>query len=113
MKLLLRVVLQMEKKEGSGKVASFFVAISLGKGICYCQHYEKLSVNLLVEFVENSFIEIFKKSCNPIANLFVKDGDPSQSSKATKTALDKIGAVQFSIPIRSPDFSPIKNFQFS
>ena len=26
-----------------GKVANYFVAISLGKGICYCKHYEKLS----------------------------------------------------------------------
>ena len=33
-----------EYKAGyGGKVANSFVAISLGKGICYCKHYEKLS----------------------------------------------------------------------
>ena len=41
--------------------------------------------------------------------MFVQDGDPSQNSKAAKTALDKIGAVQFSITPRSPDHNPIEN----
>ena len=41
--------------------------------------------------------------------MFVQDGDPSQNSKAAKTALDKIGAVQFSIPPRSLDLNPIEN----
>ena len=41
--------------------------------------------------------------------MFVQDGDPSQNSKAAKTALEKIGAVQFSIPPRSPDLNPIEN----
>ena len=41
--------------------------------------------------------------------MFVQDGDPSQNSKAAKTALSKIGAVQFSIPPRSPDLNPIEN----
>ena len=76
-----------------GKVASFFVAISLGKRICYCKHYEKLSGKLFAEFIESNFLEIFKSSCNPTGNVFVQDGDPSQNSKAAKTALGKIGAV--------------------
>ena len=41
--------------------------------------------------------------------MFVQDVDPSQNSKAAKTALDKIGAVRFSIPPRSLDLNPIKN----
>ena len=41
--------------------------------------------------------------------MFVQDGDPSQNSKAAKNALEKIGAVQFSIPPRSPDLNPIAN----
>ena len=36
-----------------GKVASLFVAISLGKRICYCKHYEKLSGIIFAEFIEN------------------------------------------------------------
>ena len=81
-----------------GKVTSFFVATSLGKGICYCKYYEKLSATIFPEFKENNFIEIFQSSCNPAGNVFVQDGDPSQNSKAAKTALEKIGAVKFSIP---------------
>ena len=95
------------KAGNDGKVASFFVAISRGKGICYCKHYEKRSGKLFSEFIENNFIKIFKSSCNPAGNAFVQDGDPSQNSKAAKTALDKIGAVQFSIPSRSSDLNPI------
>ena len=41
--------------------------------------------------------------------MFLQDGDPSQNSKAAKTTLDKIGAVQFTIPLRSPDLHPIEN----
>ena len=92
-----------------GKVASVFVAILLGKVICYCKHYEKRSGKTLAEFIENNFIEIFKSSCNPAGNVFVQDGDLSQNFKATKTAIDKIGAVQFSITTRSLDHNLIGN----
>ena len=97
-------------KAGHGaKVVSFFVALSLGKAICYCKHYDKLSGTIFAEFIENNFIQIFKSSYNPAGNVFVQDGDPSQNSKAAKTALGKIGAVQFSIPQRSPDLNPIES----
>ena len=86
-----------------------FVAISLGKGIYYCKHYEELSGKLFAEFIENNFFELFKSSCNPTVNVFVRDGDPSQNSQAAKTALDKIGAVQFSVSPRSLDLNPIEN----
>ena len=89
-----------------GKVTSFFVAISLGKEICYCKHYEKLSVKLFAEFIENNFLKIFKSSCNPTVNVFVQDGNPRQNSK---DALHRTGAEQFSIPPRSPDLNPIED----
>ena len=84
----------------------FFVAISLGKEICYCKHYEKLSVKLFAEFIENNFLKIFKSSCNPTVNVFVQDGNPRQNSKDT---LHRTGAEQFSIPPRSPDLNPIED----
>ena len=90
------------------KLASFFT-ISLGKVICYYKHYEKLSGQTFAEFIKNNFIEIFKRGCNPTGNVFIQDGDPSQNPKAAKTALDKIGAVQFSIPPRFPDLNPIEH----
>ena len=110
MKASLRVAIQREIKLGIVvKWQVFFVAISLGTGFCYCKHYEEFSGKLFAEFIENNFLEIFKNSCNPTRNVFVQDGDPSQNSKAAKTALSKIGAVQFSIPPRSPDLNPIEN----
>ena len=110
MKALLRVLLQRGIKEGIvAKWQVFFVTISLGKGICYCKHYEKLSGKVFAEFIGNNFIEIFRSSCNAAGSVFVQDSDPGQKSKAAKTALDKIGAVQFSILPRSPDLNPIEN----
>ena len=73
-----------------GKIASYSVAMSRGKVICYCKHYKKLSVKLFAEYIESNFIEIFKSSCNPAGNVFVQDGDLSQNSKVAKTTLDKI-----------------------
>ena len=90
-------------------MASFFVVISLGKGICYCKHYKKLSGTIFAEFIVNTFIEIFKKSCNTAGNVIVQAGDPCQNSKAAKTAIDKMGPLQFSIPPHSPDLNPIEN----
>ena len=68
----------------------------------------KLSGTIFAEFIENIFIEIFKKSCNTAGNVIVQAGDPCQNSKAAKTAIDKIGTVQFSIPPHSPDLNPIE-----
>ena len=66
MKALIRAVLQKEIKQGMVvKWLVFFVALSLGKGICYFKHYEKLSDKLFGEFIENNFLEILKSSCNP------------------------------------------------
>ena len=87
----------------------FFVTISLGKGTSYCKHYEKRIGKLFAEFIEKNFIEIFKSSCNPRGNMSVQDGDPSQNSKAIKTALDTMGPVQFTIPPNRPDLNPTGN----
>ena len=67
-----------ENKAGhGGKVTSFSVAISLGKWICYCKYYKKLSGKLFAEFIEKNFIKIFKSGCNLTGNVFVHDGGPS------------------------------------
>ena len=34
------------------KVVSFFVAISLGKGICFCKHYQKINSELFAGFLK-------------------------------------------------------------
>ena len=63
---LIKGCTSIENKAGhGGKMASFFVAISFGKGICFCKHYGKLSGKLFAEYIENNFTELFKNSCNP------------------------------------------------
>ena len=91
------------------KSGTFFVVMSLGKGICYWKHYEKLSGKLFTEFIVNNFLQMFKSSFNPTGNVFVKFGDPRQNSKAAKIVLYKIGSVQFSFLPGSPDLNPIEN----
>ena len=83
--------------------------MSLGKDICYWKHYEKLSGKLFTEFIVNNFLQMFKSSFNPTGNVFVQVGDPSKNSKAAKTALYKIGSVQFSLSPGSPDLNPIED----
>ena len=41
--------------------------------------------------------------------MVVQNGDPIQNSKAAENALNKIGAVQFSIPSRHLDLNPTEN----
>ena len=109
MKVLLRVVLQKDIKQAMVAKRQGFVPILLGKGIYFFKHYEKRSGKLYAEFIENNFTEIFKSSCNPTGNVFVQDGHPSPNFKAAKTALDKIGVVQISIPPRGPDLNSMEN----
>ena len=72
MKALLRVLLQRERNQGTvAKWQVFFIAISLGKRICYCKYYKKFGCILFAKFIVNNFLEIFKSSCNPTGNVFV------------------------------------------
>ena len=60
-------------------------------------------------FIRTSFKKIIRKSCNPAGNLFVQDGDPSQTSKAAAKEWQKRKIKLLSIPPRSPDINPIEN----
>ena len=92
-----------------GRWQAFLLLYHLVKGFAFVNITKKMNGNLFAQFVENNFPDIFKESCNPSGNVFVQDGDPSQNSKAAKISLEKIGALQFSIPPRSPDLNPIEN----
>ena len=100
-----------ESHEGSGgKVANFFVAIAYEKGVVLCEQYMgNLNGQMFADFIREHFKETFNKSVNPTGKLFLQDGDPSQNSKKSKTALDEVGSRQFSIPPRSPDLNPIES----
>ena len=98
------------KKAGNGgRTAHFFVGMSYRKGVILCEPYEKLDGQIFADFVTKHFPVAFNKSYHPYSRSFLQDGDPSQNSKKAKVALSKIGAVQFSIPPRSPDCNPIEN----
>ena len=85
-KAWLRETTKGNKAGHGGKVASFLLLYHLVKELLL-QALRKLSGKLFAEFTENKFLEIFKSSCNPTGNVFVQDDDPSQNSKAAKTAL--------------------------
>lgn len=98
-------------KVGSGgKVAHFMVAISYDRAAIVCDQYEKMNGKYFAGFVREKFRWMIENSVNPHGSYFLQDGDPSQNSKLAKTEIDKIGAVQISIPPRSPDINPIENF---
>ena len=88
----------------------FCVAISYRKGVIFCRDYEKLTGKYFASLVTEDFKDVFRRSCDPKGNVFLQDGDPSQNSKPAKVALEKIGAIQFGIPPRSPDCNPIENY---
>lgn len=97
-------------KEGR-KQAKFMVAISYGKGVVMCIHYTgRLNASTYAEFVENQFPRAFAKSSNPVSRRFLQDGCPIQNSAKAKKMYDKVGALVFSIPPRSPDINCIENF---
>ena len=65
---------------------------------------------MLKSFVEERFPGMFEKSAKPKGKLFLQDsGDPSQNSKLSCYAIDRVGCCLFKIPTRSPNFNPIDN----
>ena len=93
-----------------GNVAHFIVAIALQKGVILCEQYEgKINRDMFSDFIKKDFQETFSQFRIPKGKSFVQDGCPLQNSKKARQALDKVGAIKFSIPPRSPDFNPIEN----
>lgn len=99
------------KKEGvGGKVARFIVSIGYGVGVVQVEHLPAtLNGNLFANFIRDKFNDIFSKSANPQAKLFLQDGDPSQNSAVARKAMAAVGCELFKIPARSPDINPIEN----
>lgn len=97
------------KKEGSVNV-NFMVAISYGKGVVLCEQYEGSITGPKFSEIVKSFPKAFKKSSSPRARRFLMDGCPRQNSKVAVRAIEKVNAVVFKIPPRSPDLNPIENF---
>lgn len=107
--LNLECTAKASKCKDGGRLAHFFVAISYSKGVILCEQYEHLDGNFFAKFIRKHFGGVFNRSHNPEGNIFVQDGDPSQNSRQAKLALERVNAVQFDIPARSPDCNPIEN----
>jgi transposase len=99
------------KKEGvGGRMARFMVAIAYGKGVVACHQYQgHIDGEKFSKMVTNLFPEIFKNSANPVRQLFLQDGDPSQNSRLARDTWEGLGYSMFAIPPRSPDLNPIEN----
>ena len=97
------------RKEGvAGRVVVFFVGISYGQGVVYCERLdERINAASLTRLIENTFPQTFTRVGK--GRKFLMDNCPSQSSRMVATALEGIGAEKVPIPPRSPDLNPIEN----
>ena len=86
------------------------VAITHGEGVVLCEQYEKLDGSYFKDLVEREFGNMFAKANKGDSMLWVQDGDPSQNSALARASWQAMGAELLSIPPRSGDTNPIKNF---
>ena len=97
------------KHVGSGgRVVKMIVAISYGKGVIYCEQYEKLDGNYYADFIRRNFQNMFQKS-GKRSKLFVEDNCPILHCAKERKALKEVGGELFPIPKRSGELNPIKN----
>ena len=87
------------------------VAVSYGKGVIYCEQYEKLDGNYYhnAGFTRRNFQNMFQKS-GKYSKLLVQDNCPILNCAKARKALREVGGELFPIPKRSGDLNPIENF---
>ena len=91
-------------------MAKFMVAITHGKGVIECHHYEgNINGETFSQFIRDHFPTMFVRGNNKKGKLFLQDGDPSQNCRLSQDAMDTIPCRLFKIPIRSPALNPIEN----
>ena len=61
-----------------GKVIKVFVAISYGKGVIFCEQYEKCDGDYFANFACRNFRKLFRASGKTHSRLFVQDICPTQ-----------------------------------
>lgn len=92
-----------------GRVVKMIVAISFGKGVIYCEEYEKLDGTYFANFVRRNFGDMFRKSGKNGSKLFVQDNCPILNCAKARKAVKEVGGKLFAIPKRSGDLNPIEN----
>ena len=81
-----------------GRVVKMIVAISYGKGVIYCEQYEKLDGNYYADFIRRNFQNMFQKSGN-CSKLFIQDNCPILNYAKARKTLKEVGG----------DLNPIEN----
>ena len=87
------------------------IAIAYGKGVILKVPYKKMTGEFFATFIREH-INLTLANAGPKADgrcLFLRDNDPSQTSRAAKLALEDIEGSFNEIPPRSPDLNPIGN----
>jgi len=92
-----------------GKVVKMFVAISFGKGVIFCEQYEKCDGNYFANFIRRNFRKLFRASGKMHSRLFVQDNCPIQNCAKARLALKAVGAKLSAFPPRSCDLLVIEN----
>ena len=86
-------------------------AIAYGQTVIAVKQYHgTINAEKFSSFVHEHFASMFKNSANPRGKLFLQDYDLSKNSMKARSAWDEVGTRKFTIPARSPDPNPIKNF---
>ena len=91
-----------------GRVVKMIVAISYGKDIIYCEHYEKLDGNNYADFIRRNFQNMCQKS-GKCSKLFVQDNCPILNYAKERKARKEVGRELFPIPKKSGYLNPIEN----
>ena len=71
------------------------VAILYGKGVIYCEQYNKLDGNFVADFVRRNFPKMFRKSGKRGSKLFVQDNCPILNCAKARKALKDVVASYF------------------
>ena len=92
-----------------GKVIKVFVAISYGKGVIFCEQYEKCDGDYFANFIRRNFRKLLRASGKTHSRLFVQDNCPTQNCAKARQAKKAIGAKLFAFSPRRCDLSAIEN----
>ena len=86
-----------------------FVAISYGKGVIFCEQYEKCGRDYFANFIRRNFRKLFRVSGKTHLRRFVQNNCPIQNCAKARQVMKAVGAKLFAFPPRSCDLLAIEN----
>ena len=73
-----------------GKAIKVFVAISYGKGVIFCEQYEKCDGDYFANFIRRNSRKLFRASGKMHLRLFVQDNCPIQNCAKARQAMKAV-----------------------